>query len=53
MKRQKSAKFAKKILKINLFKIKDIVKLEITAIIQVNFEVMKIDESFKKRFANT
>ena len=40
MKMQKFAIFLKKSLKINILKIKDIVKLEIIFIIQVNTEVL-------------
>ena len=39
---QKSIIFVKKNLKINIKKIKNIVKLEITAIIQGNIEVLRI-----------
>ena len=42
MKMQKSGIFVKKILKINIWKIKDIVKLEIIVIIQDNIEVLRI-----------
>ena len=42
MKMQKSALFVKKNLKINIWKIKNIVKLEIIVIIQGNIEVLLI-----------
>ena len=42
MKTQKSVIFVKKNLKINIRKIKNIVKLEIIAIIQVNVDVLRI-----------
>ena len=41
-KNRKSATFAEKALKINNLKIKNIVKLEIIAIIQVNTDVLQI-----------
>ena len=42
MELQKTDTFDKKILKINMLKIKNIVKLEMIAIIQVNVEVLYI-----------
>ena len=42
MKLQKTDSFDKKILKISILKIKNIVKLEMIAIIQVNVEVLHI-----------
>ena len=42
MKMQKSVIFVKKRLKINMLKIKNIVKLEIIVIIQANIEVLHI-----------
>ena len=42
MKKQKSVTFVKKNLKINIFEIKNIVKLEIIVIIQGNIEVLRI-----------
>ena len=42
MKTQKSVIFVNKNLKINIWKVKNIVKLEITVIIQENIELLRI-----------